>query len=195
MTLRPEFGARAIVWCLCFYTSMVAKGNVTRVEAGFTYVTCGRGFDPVTYSSPRGRINRRSRSQPQRNREEPKRRETRESLSWSVFFFQLLLLFFIAHSRDRRQCLICSHWPVWSADLVIIITVVIVMGKVTGKHLLCFLLLSVALCWAEDSTKDVRKADNDTGEVTTSIISSGKTAFTLFCECKDARRGFESFLR
>lgn len=58
--------------------------------------------------------------------------------------------------------------------VVIVIFIVLVMGKVGGKHLLCFLLLSVALCWAEDSRKDVRKADNDTGEVTRSFVSSGE---------------------
>ncbi|XP_071347178.1 agouti-signaling protein 2b isoform X1 [Trachinotus anak] len=36
------------------------------------------------------------------------------------------------------------------------------MGKITGKHLLCFFLLAFPLSWAEDTKKDVRKTDNET---------------------------------
>uniref|UniRef100_UPI0037E97020 agouti-signaling protein 2b n=1 Tax=Semicossyphus pulcher TaxID=241346 RepID=UPI0037E97020 len=36
------------------------------------------------------------------------------------------------------------------------------MRKITGKHLLCFLLLVFPLSWAETTKKDVTKADNHT---------------------------------
>lgn len=55
-------------------------------------------------------------------------------------------LFFLFYQSSHQQ-------------LIVIIT----MRTVTGKHLLCFLLLAVTLSWAE---KDVRtgKTENDTGE-------------------------------
>ncbi|XP_072219898.1 agouti-signaling protein 2b [Leuresthes tenuis] len=34
------------------------------------------------------------------------------------------------------------------------------MGKITGGHLLCLLLLSFPLSWAEDTKKDARKTEN-----------------------------------
>lgn len=123
-----------------------------------SYVTRGRGFGPVTYGSLRGRINRRTCSRPERKREEPLRSEARElnpwSFLWSVTFTRQVAVFDTFSLTVR------------SAARAITIAVVVMVGKVTGKHLLCLLLLSVALCWAEDSGKDARKADNDTGEVT-----------------------------
>lgn len=35
--------------------------------------------------------------------------------------------------------------------------------KMTGKHVLCVLLLFITLSWAEDAKRDVRKSDNNTG--------------------------------
>lgn len=82
---------------------MVARGNVTRVGAGLTDVTCGRGFDPVTYSSPLGRVNRRSGSPAEKIREERESSvQARESLSLKrppPFFF-----FTPAHLGDWRIC-------------------------------------------------------------------------------------------
>ncbi|XP_059201376.1 agouti-signaling protein-like [Centropristis striata] len=43
------------------------------------------------------------------------------------------------------------------------------MRKITGRHLLCFLLLSFPLSWAEDIKKDVRRTENDT------VLSQGKS--------------------
>ncbi|XP_035812897.1 agouti-signaling protein 2b [Amphiprion ocellaris] len=36
------------------------------------------------------------------------------------------------------------------------------MWKISGKHLLCFLLLVFPLSWAEDTKKDARKTENAT---------------------------------
>lgn len=82
--------------------------------------------------------------------------------------------------RDSRAVFVhSSAWQIWdlfneresdfslffllslsflSTDLIII------MRKITGKHLLCLFLLSIPLSWAEDTKKDVRKTENDTGE-------------------------------
>ncbi|GLD51233.1 uncharacterized protein AKAME5_000431800 [Lates japonicus] len=38
----------------------------------------------------------------------------------------------------------------------------IIMRKITGKHLLCLFLLAFPLSWAEDTKKDVRKTENNT---------------------------------
>uniref|UniRef100_A0A3Q3WZ85 Agouti domain-containing protein n=1 Tax=Mola mola TaxID=94237 RepID=A0A3Q3WZ85_MOLML len=35
--------------------------------------------------------------------------------------------------------------------------------RITGKHLLCLLLLAFTLSWAEDTKKDARKTENGTG--------------------------------
>lgn len=48
--------------------------------------------------------------------------------------------------------------PLSSTDLIII------MRKITGKHLLCFFLLALPMSWAEDTKKDVRKRENVTGK-------------------------------
>lgn len=39
------------------------------------------------------------------------------------------------------------------------------MKKITGKHLMCLLLLVLPLSWAVDTKKRVRKTDNITGEL------------------------------
>ncbi|XP_005939107.1 agouti-signaling protein 2b [Haplochromis burtoni] len=39
---------------------------------------------------------------------------------------------------------------------------IIIMRKITGKHLLCFFLLALPMSWAEDTKKDVRKRENVT---------------------------------
>ncbi|KAM9349353.1 agouti-signaling protein 2b [Symphorus nematophorus] len=36
------------------------------------------------------------------------------------------------------------------------------MRKITGRHLLCLVLLAFPLSWAEDTKKDVRRTENDT---------------------------------
>ena len=38
------------------------------------------------------------------------------------------------------------------------------MRKIAGKHLLCVLLLVLPLSWAEDTTEDAKKTENDTSE-------------------------------
>lgn len=67
-----------------------------------------------------------------------------------------------------------------STDLIIII-----MRKVTGKHLLCFFLIAFTLAWAEDTKQDVRKIENDTGEDSTFFnvyINAFKLIlFAFFC--------------
>lgn len=53
-----------------------------------------------------------------------------------------------------------------SAELIILI-IIIIMRKITGKHLLCVFLLAFPLSWAEDTKKNVRETENDTGEDST----------------------------
>ncbi|XP_042354163.1 agouti-signaling protein 2b [Plectropomus leopardus] len=36
------------------------------------------------------------------------------------------------------------------------------MRKISGRHLLCFFLLTFPLSWAENTKKDLRQTDNDT---------------------------------
>lgn len=152
-------------------------GGTSLARSAMAYVTWGRGLPLVTHTRvPCEPINRDGspRSQ-ERNQEEPKRGTAagaaRESFTGSLCPTpppspHHHSSFSISHVRRFIRETRFSDWLLINrCDQQILAIIIIVMRKVTGKHLLCFFLLSITLSWAEDTRKDVRKTENDTGEV------------------------------
>ncbi|KAG7227138.1 hypothetical protein INR49_013936 [Caranx melampygus] len=69
-------------------------------------------------------------------------------------------------AESRRQWRLLTAWRklgatevnTWSSRS----TSLIIMRKITGKHLMCLFLLVLPLSWAVDTKKGVRKTENDT---------------------------------
>lgn len=82
----------------------------------------------------------------------------RTSLTDFSSFSPLKSDIFLLNVRLTVFVVVVFFAPLSSTDLIII------MRKITGKHLLCFFLLALPLSWAEDTKKDVRKRENVTGK-------------------------------